>query len=220
MAQGHRVFASAWDRVIVPLEGKNDKRARERVVSGVRGRTLELGFGVGTNWKYLPEQTEYVGIEPDPYMLRRARRHAQKEGRVIELHQVRAEELPFDDDSFDTVFETLTFCTIADVRRALAQVQRVLRPGGEFRFWEHVRPTGKKTGKVFDVATPAWSKVGGGCQLNRDTEAAIRNAGFEIKELTRSKIGPMPFILGVAATQKQGEPSAAVTEDMPVGVTT
>ena len=210
MTQGHRFFAAVWDQM-ARHEGKKDKEARSRVVGGVQGKALEVGLGVGTNWLYLPEGTDYVGIEPDPYMLSRARRNAKAQGRQFELQKVSVEELPFPDDSFDTVFETLTLCTIEDVPAALAEIRRVLRPNGQFRFWDHVRPHGRISGPLADGITPAWRRIGGGCNPNRETESAISAAGFEIRELSHSKMGPMPFILGVAVVQ-DGETMAQPTE--------
>lgn len=131
-------------------------------------------------------------------MIARARRHAKELGREVELHQVAAEKLPFPDHSFETVFTTLTFCTIEDVPQALAEVRRVLKPGGEFRFWEHVRPRGRDGGRAFDLITPIWRRVGAGCYPNRDTAAAIARAGFDVGELERERMGPLPTIRGVA----------------------
>jgi ubiquinone/menaquinone biosynthesis C-methylase UbiE len=199
MALGHRWFAAFWDRAS-RHEGRQQRRSRRQVTQGVRGRVLELGVGVGTNWPYLPANVTYVGIDPDPYMIARARRNAKQEGRDVELHQVPAENLPFPDHSFDTVFTTLTFCTIDDVPKALAEVRRVLKPGGEFRFWEHVRPQGRIRGRVFDLVTPAWRRIGAGCRPNRDTVEAISGVGFEIRELRRAQMGPLPVIQGVAVS--------------------
>jgi len=166
---------------------------------------------VGTNWRYLPNDVDYVGIDPDPYMIARARRHARRQGREVELHQVPAEALPFPDDSFDAVFTTFTLCTIDDVPGALAEVRRVLKPGGEFRFFEHVRPSGRTLGRVFDVVTPAWRRIGAGCRPNRDTAAAIALAGFEIRKLRRERMGALPVIGGIAVAPRPGE--AAMPQD-------
>lgn len=205
MAQrrGHRGFARFWSWM-VRHEGKEDRATRQEVAGGARGRVLEIGVGVGSNWLYLPPGLAYTGIEPDPYMLERARPAAPP---GIEVLEAAAEDLPFESASFDTVFTTLTFCTIADVPAALSEVRRVLKPGGEFRFWEHVRPSGRAWGRVADVATPVWKRLGGGCHPNRNTEAAIRAAGFEVRELCTSKRGPIPMLVGVAVVP--AEPGSA-----------
>jgi ubiquinone/menaquinone biosynthesis C-methylase UbiE len=197
MGHGHRLFAACWDRSS-RHEGAQQRQARREVAAGLRGRVLEIGVGVGTNWRYLPDGVIYVGIEPDAYMVARARRHADEQGRHVSLVQVPAEHLPFADGAFDTVFATLTLCTIDDVPLALAEIRRVLKPGGEFRFWEHVRPRQAFAGKLFDAITPAWKAGGGGCRPNRRTAEAVAGSGLEMRSLRRERMGPLPVIAGVA----------------------
>lgn len=173
---------------------------RRTVAAGARGRVLELGVGVGTNWQFLPPGIAYSGIDPDPHMLRRARRHAAESGLDVDLHLAAAEALPFADGTFDVVFTTLTLCSVEDLPAALAEVRRVLRPGGAFRFWEHVRPEGRVTARLADAITPAWKRIGAGCHPNRQTVEAIRAAGFTLVELDggRRRRRFVPFIFGVA----------------------
>jgi ubiquinone/menaquinone biosynthesis C-methylase UbiE len=195
--KGHKRFAAFWDWAS-RHETEADRRARRAVMSGADGAVLELGVGVGTNWQYLPEGVDYVAIDPDPYMLRRARKHAAQQGRDVKLHQVAAELLPFPDDSFDTVVATLTFCSVEDVQQSLSEVRRVLKPGGEFRFWEHVRPEGRVTGKLFDLITPLWRRIGAGCHPNRRTADELQRAEFELVSFKRGHHGPTPTIIGSA----------------------
>ena len=105
--------------------------------------------------------------------------------------------LPFAGAAFDAVVATLVLCTVADPARALAEVRRVLEPGGEFRFIEHVRADGW-IGRVHDVITPIWRRIGAGCHPNRRTVEAIAAAGFEIVEPRARRLPAMPLILGVA----------------------
>jgi ubiquinone/menaquinone biosynthesis C-methylase UbiE len=198
-ASGHRGFSAFWD-FSTRHEGRGLKEIRQATASGARGRVLELGVGVGANWQYLPEGIAYVGIDPDAYMLERARRHAEERGAQFELHAAPAEALPFPDASFDTVLVTLTLCTVEDPARALAEAGRVLRPQGELRFAEHVRPGGFG-GRLADLVAPAWRRLAAGCHPNRDTEAAIRAAGFEVTSLRRERFNGLPTIVG-AATRK------------------
>lgn len=192
----HRAFAALWDW-LVKREGKAERKARREVVGDAHGRVLEIGLGVGTNWEYLAEDVEYSGIEPDPHMLKRARAYAKEQGRTLDLQLAAAESLPFEDDTFDVVFETLTFCSVGDVPAGLAEIQRVLKPGGEFRFMDHVKPRGWFGALAADMFTPAWKRIGGGCHLNRRTAVAIKVSGFEFVSLKRYRAG-FPMIRGVA----------------------
>ena len=198
MTHDHRLFAAFCDW-ISRREGQAQHRTREMVVSPLRGRVLELGLGVGTNWKYLNHSVEYAGIDPDRHMLRRAAQYSSAGARSWPIVQARAEQLPFADGAFDAVLATLTFCTVDDVPKALAEVRRVLKPDGKFHFWEHVRPAGRTRGVLLDAVAPVWRRVGAGCHPNRDTQAAIESAGFSLLELRSSQMGPLPVIAGVAS---------------------
>lgn len=193
---GHRTFAAIWDW-LVKREGEEERNVRREVVGAAHGRVLEIGFGVGTNWEYLADDVDYSGIEPDPHMLKRARAYADEQGRTLDLHEAGAESLPFEDDTFDVVFETLTFCSVGDVQAGLAEIQRVLKPSGEFRFMDHVKPRTRFGGLVTDLFTPAWKRIGGGCHLNRRTAVAIKVSGFEFTSIKRYRAG-LPMIRGVA----------------------
>lgn len=186
----------------VRRESPRFRDARREVAGGARGRVLELGVGVGSNWPFLAPGIDYLGIEPDPAMLARARRHGAAQKRVVDLLPVPAEELPFDDASFDTVIVTLTRCSVDDLGRALAETRRVLRPDGELRFWEHVRPDGRFWGPITDRITPLWRYLAGGCHPNRRTLEAMERTGFEVRQLRRFGSGPVPMVVGVAAPRR------------------
>ena len=201
---GHRRFAAAWERYC-RSEGPKQLELRREVTSGAKGRTLEIGFGMGSNWPYLPAEVEYTGIEPDPHMRERAEAYVPP-GRALTLTNGDAHVLEFPDGSFDTVIGTLVFCTIPDARRALAEVRRVLKPGGEFRFLEHVRAKNRVGSLLQDAINPLWSRLGGGCHPNRDTLAAMRAAGFEVTSVRGVKVGPMPAIVGCATPKPRATP--------------
>lgn len=195
-AAGHRRFAALWD-FQSRHESARERRYRAQVAGGVHGRTLEVGYGVGSNWPYLPANVEYAGIEPDPYMRERAIAH-RPAGRELDLGDGDAQHLAFADASFDSVLGTLVFCTVPDASLALRESLRVLRPGGELHFLEHVRARNGVASTLQDFVTPLWRRLGAGCHPNRDTLALIRAAGFEVTRLERMKIGPLPAIVGVA----------------------
>ncbi len=194
---GHRAFAAFWQWQ-TGHEGAAERALRRDVVSQATGRVLELGVGVGTNWEHLPDGIEYVGIEPDPYMLDRARKHAAQLGRNFTLELVVAEDLPFEPASFDTILVTLTLCTVTDQALSLSEALRVLKPGGKLLFLEHVRPEGRVKSRLFGAITPLWRRVGGGCHPNRRTLESIRAAGFEVAELRQLQMKGLPIVVGTA----------------------
>ena len=184
------------------------REVREEVVGGVRGRVLEIGAGTGLNFPYYREgEVELVvAIEPDPFMLRRAKPRAGSRGALIELRQASAAELPFEDAAFDAIVCTLVLCSVEDQGEVLAEMYRVLRPGGQLRFYEHVRSDNGPGGFCQDAVTPVWHRLFAGCHPNRNTTQAIRSSGFEIEEVVFSKVGPpvpppalvRPHVRGVA----------------------
>jgi ubiquinone/menaquinone biosynthesis C-methylase UbiE len=208
MATGHRLFAAFWS-FQTRSEPAAIRKLRDEVAGGARGRTLEIGTGVGTNWKYLPADVEYTGIEPDEYMLSRAQEQAAKQGREIELLPLGVERLPFEDGSFDTVLSTLTFCTVGDPIAGLREIHRVLKPGGELRFGEHVRSKNRVYARIQWLAKPVTRVITGGCEHDRDTLRAIRAGGFEAIDFRSTRISGLPVIVGTARKGPATEAGAA-----------
>ena len=199
--QGHRWFAAMYDRLTSPGERRVFNKVRPRIMGEVDGRVLEIGAGTGASFEYYPADAEVVGTEPDPYMLARAEKRLGELGLTnIELRQGPAEELPFENASFDHVVSSLVLCTVRDLPRTLAEARRVLKPEGTFRFMEHVRNDESRFwGTVQDLITPAWRWFAAGCNPNRHTQQAIEDAGFRIEWLEQSRIAPgTPAIYGVA----------------------
>lgn len=151
-------------------------RWRRRLIRGARGLTLEIGAGTGRNLPLYGPEAQPVGLEPDWQALRRARRRAPQ----VPLVLARAEALPFRAGSFDTVVSSLVFCSVGNVERGLAEIRRVLKPEGELRMLEHVRHERPRLARLQDAVQPLWTRLTGGCHPNRDTEAAVRRAGFAI----------------------------------------
>jgi ubiquinone/menaquinone biosynthesis C-methylase UbiE len=211
--QGHPWFAAIYDRLNASAERTFLRPAREEIVGGARGRVLEIGCGTGASFPYYAAAaTEVLATEPDPHMLRRARRRAADLGRSIDIRQAPAEALPFPDASVDAVVSTLVLCSVADPGRALAEVRRVLRPGGELRFYEHVRHEHAFGAFWQDLVTPVWHRLFAGCHPNRDTAGLLRASGFSIVQLVATTplppIPPLYFIRrhirGVARTEARG----------------
>ncbi len=197
--EGHKWFASIYDRMMARAERSFMRRVREEIAGGARGRVLEVGAGTGANFPFYKDHAEgIIATEPDPYMLERARRRAEGVGLSIDLRQAPAEELPFDDDSFDTVVSTLVMCTVGDPLRALSEVRRVLKPSGQLRMYEHVHYDHAFGAFWQDAITPVWRWFGAGCHPNRDVAGFVREAGFKFEQLTRETphppIPPMLFV--------------------------
>ncbi len=202
--RGHRWFAALYDRVCgASLERRLGPLIRPRLAGEAHGHVLEIGAGTGANFSYYPDDAQVIGTEPDPFMLERAKKKLAELGRTnIELRQTPAEQLPFEDGAFDHVISSLVLCTVRDQPRALAEAWRVLKPGGTFRFLEHVRNDKSVFwGTVQDVIAPVWRWCGAGCHPNRRTRQAIEDAGFRIEWVEEIRIGPgTPAIYGVART--------------------
>ena len=162
------------------------RRLRREVLEGLQGDVLELGVGTGRNLSLYPPTVERLfGIDPDALMLSQAHKQAPKASFPVELILAPAEELPFENGSFDVVVSTLVFCTIPDPSKAFEEVRRVLRGGGYFRLLEHVKMEQKSISWLQEKATPLWKHVAGGCHLDRDTLTAVREAGFEVERVER-----------------------------------
>lgn len=180
------LFGRVYDPLMELPEKLGLRRLRLEALQGLRGRVLELGIGTGRNLSlYSPTVERLSGIDPDEIMLSRAEKRARKVPFPVELFLAAAEELPFEDGSFDAVVSTLVFCTVPDPPKALGEVRRVLESGGEFRLLEHVRMEQKPIGWLQDKATPLWKHIAGDCHLDRDTLAAVRQTGFEMKRIER-----------------------------------
>ena len=163
---------------------------RGRVLSAAEGRVLEIGIGSGLNLPFYGRGVDQViGLEPSPKLLAMARRAESAIARAVELIEGSAESIPLEAATVDTVVTTWTLCSIPDVTRALAEMRRVLRPGGRLLFVEHGRAPEPSVVRWQDRLTPAWRRVGGGCHLNRAIAELIEGAGFAFDRL---QTGYMP----------------------------
>ena len=170
--------------------------ARKRMLLGaLRGTVVEIGPGAGANLRFYAPDVRWVGIEPNPWAHAYLTREAARVGlRDATVREGTAESLPFGDASVDAVVSTLVLCTVPDVPGALAEARRVLRPGGRFVFVEHVvAPEGTRTRAAQRLVRPVWPLLADGCHPDRDTERAIRAAGFAHVELERFR-APVPVI--------------------------
>ena len=194
---GHRFFAAIYDRLMAGTEDAGLREMRADLLSGAKGRTLELGSGTGLNLSHYPEAvTELVLTEPDPHMARRLRDRVSTEtGPRMEVVEAGAERLPFEDSSFDTVVSTLCLCTVDDPERVVGEVERVLRPGGRFLYLEHVRGDEGSLPRWQDRLEGPWGWFAGGCHPNRDTGATLAASGMEVGAPAREELPKAPPIV-------------------------
>ncbi|CAN5627288.1 class I SAM-dependent methyltransferase [soil metagenome] len=212
------LLAPIYDRMVAPAEDACFRDWRHELLSGLRGDVLEIGAGTGANIEHYPATVDRVVFtEPDPGMRRRLDDKLAAAGDAFgpgasEVFTDSADHLSFADASFDAVVGTLVLCTVADPAAALAEVRRVLRPGGRLVFLEHVaaedRPDRLRWQRRLD---PIWKRVVGGCRLTRRTAAEIEAAGFSIGAITREsarKATPVirPTIRGWATSPSPPSP--------------
>ncbi|SDD05627.1 class I SAM-dependent methyltransferase [Glycomyces harbinensis] len=198
--RSHRLFARWYPQAAASLEDRGLGEQRARLLAGVGGRVLEVGAGHGANFPHYPQAvTELIAVEPEERLRDLAQEKAGDLGLKATVLDGEAEHLAFENDSFDAVVTTLVLCSVADQDRALAEIHRVLKPGGELVCLEHVASANRAIlvgEKVFDAVL--WSHVFGGCHTARDTGAAIERAGFDTEGLEPHRLPYLPFPLKVS----------------------
>ncbi|MGY1584088.1 class I SAM-dependent methyltransferase [Streptomyces sp. MN13] len=193
----HPLFARYYARISVSAETRMGMaQVRERLLAGLSGRVLEVGAGNGLNFAHYPGTVaEVVAIEPERLLRQLAVEAALRAETPVDVVPGAAEALPVKSEGFDAVVLSLVLCSVRDVPRALGEVRRVLRPGGQVRFFEHGRGGGRAmrlSQRALDRTV--WPRLNGGCHLGRDPVAALRDAGFELgpyRQLLMPERGPV-----------------------------
>ena len=201
-----RGLGARWLAFVLARGHAADRRAygrRKRALLGGLGPTVvEIGAGAGVNAEYLAPGTRWLAVEPNAFLHDDIRRAAERARLALSLHTATAEALPFPDASADAVISTLVLCSVDDPARALAEVRRVLRPGGRFVFIEHVAAdAGSLLLRLQRGLRAPWGLVADGCRPDRETETFIRAAGFAdvVVERFRMPLGLVaPHIAGTA----------------------
>lgn len=174
------------------------QKQREKVVPNAHGRVLEIGVGSGLNLRHydMSRIEALIGLDPSPELRRLAERRAREAKVEVEWLGLKAEQIPLAAASIDSVVVTYTLCTIADTAAALSEMRRVLKPDGKLYFSEHGRAPHQAVARLQDRVTPFWKKLAGGCTLNRDIPALLRDAQFELIEFETMYLPRTPRILG------------------------
>ncbi len=187
----HPIFARVYRLVAAGAERAGADRHRREALAELRGRVIEVGAGTGANFAYYPpEVTEVVAVEPEPYLRRQATLAASRSRVPITVVDGDAEHLPAADESFDAGVASLVLCSVPDQSAALDELHRVIRAGGELRFYEHVRADAPDRARAQDRADRVWPLFAGGCHANRDTVASIERVGFTVSSQRRFLFQP------------------------------
>jgi ubiquinone/menaquinone biosynthesis C-methylase UbiE len=185
-----RLLAAVYDRLTAGSEEACGQAWRAELLAGLAGAVLEIGPGTGHNLAHYPDAVERLVLaEPDRHMRTKLAQRLAASRRRAEVIDAGVDRLPFDDATFDTVVSTLVLCSVPSQANALAEIRRVLRPGGSLVFLEHVAAIDRPERLVWQRRVePVWKRIAGGCHLTRDTEAAIGAAGFHVERVQRESM--------------------------------
>lgn len=196
-----RCFAWAMSKAS-HFHGQLVHQHKRALFGGLYGTVLEIGPGTGTNFAFFPQGIRWVGLEPNLHMHPYLRQEASRLGLAIEILGAGSEQIPLEDSSADAVVSSLVLCSVRSLEQTFAEIQRVLKPGGQFAFIEHLGAArGSPTRVLQDLITPAWRIVGDGCQPNREILSELQQAGFarlQVQEFTIPVPIVGPHIAGLA----------------------
>ena len=182
-------MAAIYDRFMSGMERACGDAWRSDLLGALRGDILEIGAGTGVNLGHYHDVTRLVVAEPEPNMRKKLKAKIESLGerpaKSLEIVEWESERLPCADASFDAVVSTLVLCSVQDPTKSLAEIKRVLKPGGRLVFWEHVIAEKPNRLKWQRRVEPVWKRVFGNCHLCRDTAGAIEKAGFTIETIKR-----------------------------------
>lgn len=188
-------FARKYVLFAAKAEHRGVSEHRRELLADLAGVVCEVGAGSGLNFAYYPAAvTRVVAVEPEPSLREHATAAAARARVPVEVCDGTADVLPVADGSCDAVVLSLVLCSVPDPATALAEVRRVLRPGGQVRFYEHVRSTHRLVAAGEDLVAPLWARLAGGCHPNRDSVAALDAAGFAVTDVRRFGFSPQAGI--------------------------
>jgi ubiquinone/menaquinone biosynthesis C-methylase UbiE len=192
----HPIFARIYMRESAGADRRGVAEHRRELLAGLSGRVLELGCGNGLNFGHYPASVaEVVAVEPEPTLRSAAVEAARAAPVAVRVVDGVAGSVPVEDGSFDAAVASLVLCSVPDQAVALADLRRVLRPGGELRFYEHVQARSQPLSSMLAFAERTfWPRIAGGCHPARHTADAIAAAGFEIESCRRFGFSPGPLV--------------------------
>jgi ubiquinone/menaquinone biosynthesis C-methylase UbiE len=192
------LFAMTYDRQIANAEEAGLRAMRQRLLYGAAGQVLEIGAGTGANLPCYGREVEHLTVtEPHVPMVRRLEGRVRDRGSAAKVLRAPAEDLPFDNDTFDVAVSTLVLCGVDDQPRALRELRRVLRPGGKFLFLEHVRSDDPARARLQDRMN--WlNRIMVMCDCNRPTLSTINQAGFAVTSVERTTLPKAPKFVSPA----------------------
>jgi SAM-dependent methyltransferase len=202
----HPIFARMYRRIAAEAEAKGASEHRDELLAGLSGRVIEVGAGTGLNFDHYPSAvTEVVAVEPEPYLRGAAEEAAAAASAPVTIVDGTADELPVEAGEFDAGVASLVLCSVPNQGRALGELHRAIRAGGELRFYEHVRSSEPGFARMQRVVDFVWPLFGGGCHTSRETERAFTEAGFAIERIRHFTFRPAmcaapvsPHIIGAA----------------------
>ncbi len=192
----HPIFARVYERLARIAETRGGAEHRRALLAGCSGRVIEIGAGSGANFAHYPGTvSEVVAVEPEAHLRELALARAADAPVPVSVVDASAGSLPCETASFDVGIASLVLCTVPDQRGALTELFRAIRPGGELRFYEHVRAGSAGEARLQGIADATfWPRIAGGCHLSRDTRSGIEQAGFEIERCERFAFSPAPYL--------------------------
>lgn len=190
-------FARRWIKLSAGLERRGLAGLREQTLTGLVGRVIEVGCGNGLNFRHYPAGVdEVIAVEPDDTLRTAAEYAAETAPIPVSVVAGHADDLPGADGSYDAAVVTLVLCSVPEPASALAELRRVLRPGGQLRLLEHVRAHNRVAARFQDLISPISAKLDAGCRQGRDTGSAVRDAGFAVSGLKRFSFPDRPWVPG------------------------
>jgi ubiquinone/menaquinone biosynthesis C-methylase UbiE len=202
----HPIFARMYRRIAAEAEGKGASEHRDELLAGLAGRVIEVGAGTGLNFAHYPKEvSRVVAVEPESYLRAAAAEAAAVAPVPVTVVDGTADEVPAAPGEFNAGVASLVLCSVASQASALAELVRVIKSGGELRFYEHVRSPKSGFARVQRALDVVWPWFGGGCHTSRETERAITDAGFTMERIRHFTFRPAlcaapvsPHIIGAA----------------------